>query len=267
VKETPLVAVTRAEEGIGPLASALAVRGCDVFALPTVSFAPPEDMNPLDEALGGSDTYDWLLVTSAHAVEVIASRPAWTDLKTRGTPATAAVGPRTAVRLARAGVRAHLVAEDPGADGLVRGLRQRLLRPDGSLEGLRFLWPRSDRARRDLADALRASGASVTEVVAYRTLPAEPTTAGAFLRLLERGEIDAVTFMSPSSAHGLAHALGRAELSVLSAHAVVASVGPTTSEALRALGAPPVAEARTRTAAGLAEAVVRALRNGSGGRP
>jgi uroporphyrinogen-III synthase len=48
---------------------------------------------------------------------------------------------------------------------------------------------------------------------------------------------------------------------------VVASVGPTTSEALRALGAPPVAEARTRTAVGLAEAVVRALRNGSGGRP
>ena len=267
MKETPLVAVTRSEEGIGSLASALAVRGCDVFALPTVSFAPPEDMEPLDEALGSSDTYDWLLFTSAHAVDVVAGRPAWTDLKTRGTPPVAVVGPRTAVRLARAGVRAHLVAEDPGADGLVRALRQRLLRSDGSLEGRRFLWPRSDRARRELADGLRDCGASVTEVVAYRTLPAEPTTAGAFLRLLERGEIDAVTFMSPSSAIGLARALGRAELSVLSEHAVVASVGPTTSEALRELGAPPSAEARTRTAAGLADAVVSALRGGSGGRP
>jgi uroporphyrinogen-III synthase len=267
MKQTPLVAVTRADEGIGSLASALAVRGCDVFALPTVSFAPPENMAPLDEALRGGAAYDWILVTSAHAVEVIASRPAWTELKTRGTPPFAAVGPRTAVRLARAGVRAHLVAEDPGAEGLVRSLRQRLLRPDGSLEGLRFLWPRSDRARGELSDGLRACRASVAEVVAYRTLPAEPATAGAFLRLLERGEIDAVTFMSPSSATGLARALGRSELSVLSEHAAVVSLGPTTSEALRELGAPPAAEARTRTAAGLAEAVLAALRNGSGGRP
>jgi uroporphyrinogen-III synthase len=118
-----------------------------------------------------------------------------------------------------------------------------------------------------LADALRASGAHLTEVVAYRTLVAEPTTAGAFLRLLERGEIDAVTFMSPSSAQGLARALCRESLSVLAEHTLVASVGPTTSEALRELGAPPRAEARTRTAAGLADAVVRALRNESGGPP
>jgi uroporphyrinogen-III synthase len=104
-------------------------------------------------------------------------------------------------------------------------------------------------------------------VVAYRTMAAEPTTTGAFLRLLEAGQIDAVTFMSPSSAQGLARALGRESLGVLAEHTLVASVGPTTSATLRELGAPPAAEAQTRTAAGLAEAVMRALRNGSGGRP
>ncbi len=267
MKAPPLVVVTRAEEGIGHLAAALAARGCDVFAVPTIAFAPPEDFSPLDEALGRRDAYDWLVVTSPHAVEVLASRPAWGGVRAGGTPPVAAVGPRTAVRLAAAGVRAHVVAEDSSAEGLVRALGRRLARTDGSLAGLRALWPRSDRARRELPDALCAAGASLTEVVAYRTLPAEPATAGAFLRLLERGEIDAVTFMSPSSAQGLARALGRDELSVLTRHAVVASVGPTTSEALRELGAPPGAEARTRTAAGLAEAVVRALRNGVGGGP
>ncbi len=265
MKSAPLVAVTRAEEGIGSLASALARHGCDVFALPTVAFAPPDDLAPLDDALERANEHDWLVVTSPHAVDVVSSRPAWAALRRRATPAVAAVGPRTAVRLAQAGVRAHLVAEDPGAGGLVSALRERL---GSALAEKRFLWPRSDRARRELADSLRASGAVVTEVVAYRTLPAEPTTAGAFLRLLERGEIDAVTFMSPSSASGLARALGTDSLRVLAEHALVASVGPTTSEALRELGAPPAAEAETRTAAGLADAVVRALRdNGSGGRP
>jgi uroporphyrinogen-III synthase len=265
VKSAPLVAVTRAEEGIGSLASALARYGCDVFALPTVAFAPPEDLAPLDHALDRAEEHDWLVVTSAHAVDVVSSRPAWAALRKRATPPVAAVGPRTAVRLAQAGVRAQLVAEDPGAEGLVSALRQRL---GPALAGQRFLWPRSDRARRDLPDSLRAGGAFVTEVVAYRTVPAEPTTAGAFLRLLERGEIDAVTFMSPSSASGLARALGTDSLRVVADHALVASVGPTTSEALRELGAPPAAEAETHTAAGLAEAVVRALRhNVSGGRP
>jgi uroporphyrinogen-III synthase len=178
----------------------------------------------------------------------------------------AAVGPRTAQRLAENGVAPRLVAEEGGAEGLVRALRRSLEASGGSLEGLRFLWPRSDRARGALSEALRAGGASVTEVVAYRTLSAEPKTAGAFLRFLEKGEIAAVTFMSPSSALGLAHALGQADLRVVGRHALVASVGPTTSQTLCELGAPPSAEARTRTAAGLAEAVVRALRNG-GGRP
>jgi uroporphyrinogen-III synthase len=260
------VAVTRAEEGIGSLAQALAARGCDVFALPTVRFAPPLDFSPLDEALGREEGYDWLVVTSPHAVDVVASRPAWPALRARETLAVAAVGQGTAVRLAGAGRRAHLVAEDAGADGLVRALQQSLSRADGSLHGLRFLWPRSDRARRTLPDALLAGGAALTEVVAYRTLPAEPTTSGAFLRFLERGEIAAVTFMSPSSAQGLARALGHADLRVVSRHAIVASVGPTTSDALRELGAPPAAEAQTRTAASLAEAVVCALRDGEGGR-
>jgi uroporphyrinogen III methyltransferase / synthase len=197
-------------------------------------------------------------------VDVLCGRPGWAAFRSRTTPAVAAVGPRTAASLARAGVRAEIAADDPGADGLVSALCERLGR---SLAGLRFLWPRSDRARPVLADAIRASGAHITEVVAYRTLAAEPTTAGAFLRLLERGEIDAVTFMSPSSAQGLARALRRESLSVLVEHTLVASVGPTTSEALRELGAPPAAEARTRTAVGLADAVVRALRrNESGGR-
>ncbi len=267
MKATPLVAVTRAEEGVGILARALAARGCDVFAVPVVAFEPPEDWTPLDEALAREDAYDWLVVTSPHAAGVLASRPAWDTLRRRPTPAVAAVGPRTAVRLAGFGVRASLVAEEAGAAGLARALAQRVGKADGSLAGLRFLWPHSDRARRELPDALRTAGATVTEVVAYRTVPAEPTTAGAFRRLLERGEIDAVTFMSPSSAHGLAHVLGCAELSVLARHALVASVGPTTSEALRELGAPPRAESRTRTAAGLAEAVVSALRLGEGGRP
>jgi uroporphyrinogen-III synthase len=264
VKQTPLVAVTRAEEGVGSLASALVRHGCDVFALPTVALAPPEDWAPLDDALERAAEHDWLVVTSPHAVDVLAGRPAWAALRGRATPSFAAVGPRTAESLVQAGMTTPVAAEEPGADGLVAVLRQRL---GGSLTGLRFLWPRSDRARRELPDALRESGATVTEVVAYRTVAAEPTTTGVFLRLLEAGQIDAVTFMSPSSAQGLARALGRESLGVLAEHTLVASVGPTTSATLRELGAPPAAEAQTRTAAGLAEAVVRALRNGSGGRP
>ena len=73
---------------------------------------------------------------------------------------------------------------------------------------------------------------------------------------LEAGRIDCVTFLSPSGAAALAALMPGETLSALARLAVVASVGPTTSAALAALGAPPAVEAPSRTAGGLATALL-----------
>ena len=45
----------------------------------------------------------------------------------------------------------------------------------GDVQGLQVLLPRADIGREVIADELRKHGADVTEVVAYRTVVAEPS--------------------------------------------------------------------------------------------
>ena len=80
-----------------------------------------------------------------------------------------AVGPSTRDRLSRYGVRIDLVPTDFRAEGVVDALAR--ITP---LKDTRFLLPRADFGRERLAEALRSAGAEVTDVMAYRTLPAEP---------------------------------------------------------------------------------------------
>ena len=89
------VAVTREEPVGGPLGLRLAERGARVHLWPTVRSVPPSDPAPLADALARLDAFDWIVCTSARAVEalpVVTSPPA---------PRLAAVGRGTA-RAARA---------------------------------------------------------------------------------------------------------------------------------------------------------------------
>jgi uroporphyrinogen III methyltransferase/synthase len=224
--------------------------GAEVVRLPTVDHAPPPDPQPLESALRELETMDWIVFTSANAVEAVAGHPAWTRVRRR--PRIAAVGPATEARLRRAGLVADLTPPSAGAAELARALSDRV-----GLGGLRILWPRSEIALPELPEALRRGGATVLDPVAYRTVPAR-IDAAAFLRDLERGRFDAILFLSPSAAEGLAIGLG-ANLESLAGHTLVASLGPSTTAALRRLGAPPAVESAARTVEDLARIVIARL--------
>jgi uroporphyrinogen III methyltransferase/synthase len=166
------------------------------------------------------------------------------------------VGDHTASLLERAGAAVDLEPPSPGASGLVAAL---VSAEGGSLAGRRVLWPRSDVARRDLADGLAAAGATVIEAVAYRTVPTPPADLDWFRADLDGGGVDAVCFLSPSAADGLAAALGGPDLAPLRGRCLVASLGPTTSEALARLGAPPDVEPERASAPALAAALLARL--------
>lgn len=261
MNDRPLVAVTRAEPTRGAFAVALERRGAAVLRVPVVSAAPADDPWPLEAALQSLDRFDWLVLTSGRAVSVLVGRGLLERLeRPGGPPRVAAVGPATAGALGALGIVPDLVAEEPGAAGLLRALADAY---GGKLRGVRVLWPRSDVARPDLRDGLAAAGAVVSDPVAYRTVPAAAAELAPFLRLLAARRVAAVTFLSPSAAEGLSSGLDGG-LASLAGRALVASIGPTTSAALRALGAPPDVEAETRTADGLAEALMARLRAGAG---
>jgi uroporphyrinogen-III synthase len=254
----PLVAVTRDERSDDEFSRILSTLGAAALPLQTIAIKPAKDAAPLTAALEALDRADWIVFTSAHAVDATCGHASWQRLWRRrpGRTRVAAIGAATAARLAERGVEVDLQPSVASAAGLIASLVDR----NGDLRRLRIIWPRSDVARRELPDALAAVGAIVVDPAAYRTVAVRPRGLSDFLRSLDQGSLDAIAFLSPSSALGLAAVLPDSTLAPLRGRTIVASIGPTTSLTLAGLGAPVDVEAPERSSRSLAEAIVGAVR-------
>ena len=140
-------------------------------------------------------------------------------------------------------------AQEHSGEGLARELA-------ASLRNGRVLLPRSDRADDRLPSLLRETGTQLTEVVAYRTAVPESLDAGIVDRV-QRAEVDAIVFASPSAYHNLSDAIGAKRLAELSSRVDFAAIGPTTARALREAAARVAIEANESSAAGLADAIAK----------
>ena len=228
------IVVTRSREQAGELVDLLEERGAEAIQAPTIRIAAPEDMDALDRACREASGYAWIVFTSANAVDSFMRRLlAGGDIRDLKGVRLCAIGPSTAERLARYGLRVDLTPEESRSEAVVDALRGA-----GPLKGLRFLLPRADIAREILADQLRDGGAEVSEVVAYRTLLAGGERDGdhdIYRMLLDR-QIDAVTFTSASTVKNFAKIFGEEQAADLLNTTVVASIGPVTAEAAQQLG-------------------------------
>ena len=94
------------------------------------------------------------------------------------------------------------------------------------LKGARVLLPTSDLTGDSLADDLRAAGAEVTEVTAYRATTVEGDTHLGLYRQLLDHRIDAVTFTSANTVRAFVEIYGAEQSPDLLSGTVVATIGP-----------------------------------------
>jgi uroporphyrinogen-III synthase len=242
------IVVTRRTDQASRLVRLLQERGAVVLEVPATAIGPPEDPAPLDEALRGLDRFDWVVFTSANAVEAVRDR--LVALSPRG-PRVASVGPATTDALGRAFPEDGVDLE-PEADYRAAGLLQAFQAQGCS--GARVLIPASSRAREELPSGLRALGAEVTVATAYTTIE-PPGLAAAVGKCLGEG-FDAATFAAPSAVQAFSKAAGARAQGL---PAVV--IGPTTEAAAREALFDVLATASPSTADGLVAALERALPN------
>lgn len=237
------VVVTRARAQASALADALRALGADVVEAPTIEIADPDDGGAaLRGALAGIDRYDWLVLTSPNGVErTFAHLP---DARALAGVGVAAVGSGTAAALARHRIVADLVPERFVGEGLLAAF------PPPPAEGGRVLLARAAVARDVLPDGLRVAGWEVDVVDAYRTRPVALTEAQADAV----ATADAVTFASSSSVTNLCAAVGADRLPP-----TLISIGPVTSDAIRAQGLTVTAEADPHTIDALVAATLATL--------
>jgi uroporphyrinogen III methyltransferase/synthase len=226
---------------------------------PAIEISPPADWRPVDDALARLEQFDWLVFSSANGVRYLLDRllVIGGDARRLGHVRLAAIGPGTADELARYHLRADLVPDQYRAESLADALiswcwgDSCTVAPHDSPP--RLLLARASRGREVLAEKLAAAGATVDQIVVYRSsdvAQAEPEAAAA----LAEGRIDWITVTSSAIARSLARLFGenlrRSKL---------ASISPLTSGVLRELGFEPAAEAAEYTMAGLVDAILAAL--------
>ena len=228
------IVVTRSRDQAHELVDMLEERGADAIQTPTIRITPPEDFDALDHACADAATFDWIVLTSANAADAFFGRLLQRgDARDLKGVRVCAIGSGTAQRVGRYGLRADLVPDESRAEGVFDALKAA-----GPLAGTRFLLPRADIAREVLPDQLRDSGATVTDVVAYRTVLAggERDADHDIYRMLLERQIDAVTFTSASTVRNFARILGEEQAADLLNTTVVAAIGPVTAEAAQQLG-------------------------------
>lgn len=188
---------------------------------PLIRIAEPADRAPLDAALDRLADHSIIALTSRYAVTALVE-----GLLARGGDARrlaharlAVVGAATAAALRARGLAADVVARPDTGAGLLAALRA-----GGSLDGGRVLLPRSQLADSALPEGLRAAGAAVTAVTAYRTVAVEAPLQ------VDLGACDAVLFTSPSTVRAFRRLYGTA----LPRKLLLWCRGPRTEAAARA---------------------------------
>jgi hydroxymethylbilane synthase len=242
------VLVTRAVEQADELTSALNEAGLDPIPVPTIAveFEPPR--GDLDAAARLLHTYAWVVITSANGARAIlkAAERVLTEL---GSPRWAAIGPATRRVLEHEGIEVALQPILSSAIALAVEMPVR--------DGDRILIVRGDLADGELAIGLRARGARVDDVIAYRTREAPDGSRALLSGALSDGPIDAVVFTSGSTVRGLVK-LGLDEsIDVLSIPSVC--IGPETADEARAAGFQVLAVSPAPDSVALAAATARAL--------
>jgi uroporphyrinogen III methyltransferase/synthase len=285
------VVVTRARQQASSLAERLTELGADVIECPTIRILPSDDFGPLDAALARIRSFDWIVFTSANAVEAVMGRLAARTLDARALAGVhlAAIGPATADALRTCGLFADLMPPAYTTEALLDELKPHISRttknhpqisqipqkdraepvrsasvraldpPEADPTSARqtsVLLPRADIAPSALQDGLEDLGAEVTAVIAYRTVADAPDPS--VLERLTAGPVDWVTFTSSSTVRQFAALVGPERLALLVGRVRFAAIGPQTSAAARALGLPIAAEAAEQTLDGLIAALVAA---------
>jgi uroporphyrinogen-III synthase len=242
------VLVTRTREQAQGLVDRLHAAGASVVVVPlitTVPVADPDAIVRVAAEMRATQVPKWVAFTSATAVRLVLGAA---GIEAIAGMLVAVVGPATAAALEAGGRTPDLVADDHDAAGLATAMLER------GVAGASVWFPVAEGARGELAQALRAAGATVTEQHIYRS--AMPSVAPERLRAAFDGGIDAITLTSGSTARHLVEAVG---VGGMPTGASIVCLGEPTAMEARRLGLEVAAVARVASIDALIDALTECL--------
>lgn len=243
------IVVTRARQQASALSQRIEELGGEAWEFPAIEIAPPSDPAHLEQAIRELKRFEWLVFTSVNGVEAF-----FGELKRQGKDIRdlfgielVAIGPATQAALESKNLRVAFVPDEYRAERIVEGLASRVL------AGQSVLLARAEEARDILPESLKALGADVWDVPAYKTVLGQANKEELQGLLRERA-IHGVTFTSSSTVRNFLQLID-GDLALLEGVKIF-SIGPITSNTARESGLVVYKEAPKYTIDGLVEVLV-----------
>ncbi|MDG7001437.1 MAG: uroporphyrinogen-III synthase [Nitrososphaerota archaeon] len=244
------IILTRTEHGNETLRNRLELHGAQITDLPAVYIAPPESWDEVDKAARNLASFKWVVFTSSNGVtsffrRLLSIGRGWVleDIRTSHTPKFACVGPTTAAALVAYGLECSLMPDEYLTDRLAESLA-------GKLEkGGQVLLARSEIANKKIDDILASTGASISELTVYRTLPKKSYMPSD----LPEGATD-IVFASPSAVGAFSNE--EMVTHINSRRIDVHCIGPVTAKAAVDRGMEISTVSNIHTAEGLVNTIV-----------
>ncbi len=229
------VLITRPAWPAARTAARLAALGAVPLVFPTLVIAPPADASAaaaVEVARARLAEFDAVIFVSPSAVEMFLAPYGAQPHALPARLSLFAPGPGTAEALAMVGAEDVAIPEDERYDA--QGLLALPALGPEAIAGRRVLIVRGERGRDDLPETLRARGAEVELIAAYRSeAPATPPEG--LLELIDRRSIDAISVMSSEAVSNLVALVSPPRREALLALPLYAS-HPRIAEAARTLG-------------------------------
>ncbi len=256
------IIVTRSRNQASELVDILENLGAEAIEFPTIKIIPPQSYDELDNAIkkilssrfptpGSPLSYDWIIFTSVNGVNYFIKRMYHLDADIRDLKdiKLAAIGPATAEKLKKLGLNVDYIPSNYRAESVIDGLKDEVGRDT------KILIPRAKVAREILPEKLREFGAQVDVVTTYQTV-INDSYVDKVKEMLEKEEVDIVTFTSSSTVKNFAELLKEIDLKKTLENVTVASIGPITSKTVEGLGLKVDISAEEYTIRGLVEAIL-----------
>lgn len=225
------IVITRPLEQSDEFAGLISALGGDPIRFPVISVVPPDTWDPTDNAIENLKGYGWIIFTSANGVHSFIGRLTELnkDIEALYGIKICTVGLKTAEAVEHYDLQVDFIPDEFRAEAIVEGFKKI------GTGGKKILIPRAQTGRELLPEELIRMGMKVDVVPVYKVV--RPDSDVSWLKgMLNKREIDVVTFTSGSCVRNFIEFMGAKEYKILLNGVKIACISPVTADAVRKYG-------------------------------
>ncbi|MCX6168922.1 MAG: uroporphyrinogen-III synthase [Ignavibacteriales bacterium] len=244
------ILITKSELESKKNLDALKHEGAELLFCPTIKIVPAINSPELDDALRMFNQFDYLVFTSANAVEVFFDIAAKRKLNLSKAK-VAVVGKSTADECESVGIRVDIIPDEFSSKGLIDKLSE------FDLINKKIFIPGSSLSGGDLNLGLSELGAQVYSVPVYDVVPNDLNNLKNEHKKIQKKHPNVFIFTSPSSFNNFLRIMSVTDSDKYFGTSTICAIGATTESAIREKGLAVHIVPKTFSLQGVSEAIIK----------